>query len=249
MDDKKTTHFGFQKVGWKEKQQKVADVFHSVASNYDVMNTLMSFGIHHLWKKIAVKNSHVKSGYKVLDLAGGTGDLAYQFTQLVGDNGKVILSDINTSMLDIGKKKLTNRGCINNIYYVQANAENLPFDDNSFNCVVISFGLRNITDKNASLRSMYRVLKPGGYLLILEFSKPVIPLLKKIYDQYSFKVLPFMGKLIANDANSYRYLAESIRKHPDQETLKEMIKLAGFDKVVYQNITAGIVTLHIGVKY
>ncbi len=245
----KTTHFGFKEVKWQEKQQKVAEVFHSVATKYDVMNDVMSFGIHRIWKKITIQKAAVKPSNMVLDLAGGTGDLAYQFTRQVGDNGKVILSDINASMLDVGREKLTNRGCLGNIEYVQANAEYLPFSDNIFDCITISFGLRNVTDKDKALQSMYRVLKPGGRLLVLEFSKPIFPILSQIYDQYSFKVLPVMGQIIAQDADSYRYLAESIRKHPDQETLRQMMLNAGFDKVEYQNMAAGVVALHIGIKY
>ena len=248
-NNKKTTDFGFSEVAWEDKQKKVAGVFHSVAAKYDIMNDLMSFGIHRFWKKIAISKSNVREGNKVLDLAGGTGDLAYKFCQIVGLNGKVILSDINSSMLEVGKEKLTNRGCVGNIEYVQANAESLPFQSNFFDCITISFGLRNVTDKAKALASMYKVLKPGGRLLVLEFSKPVIPLLSEIYDEYSFKALPFMGKVITQDAESYRYLAESIRKHPDQETLKQMMYDAGFDSVEYKNMTGGIVALHIGYKY
>ncbi|WP_395946150.1 bifunctional demethylmenaquinone methyltransferase/2-methoxy-6-polyprenyl-1,4-benzoquinol methylase UbiE [Caedibacter taeniospiralis] len=248
-NSEKITHFGFEEVKWEDKQQRVAEVFHSVAAKYDIMNDLMSFGIHRLWKKITIQKAGVKPGHKILDLAGGTGDLAYQFTQKVGEQGTVILSDINASMLDVGREKLINRGCIGNIEYVQANAECLPFAENTFDCITISFGLRNVTDKDAALASMYRVLKPGGRLLVLEFSKPIMPLLGEIYDQYSFKILPFMGQLIAQDADSYRYLAESIRKHPDQEILKQMMLRAGFDKVEYQNMTGGVVALHMGVKY
>ena len=245
----KTTHFGFEEVKWQDKQRKVADVFHSVAAKYDIMNDIMSFGIHRLWKKITLQKSAVKPGHKVLDLAGGTGDLAYQFTHKVGDHGKVILSDINASMLAIGREKLINRGCAGNIDYIQANAECLPFADNIFDCITISFGLRNVTDKDTALASMYRILKPGGRLLVLEFSKPILPLLSQIYDQFSFKLLPLMGQLIAQDEDSYRYLAESIRKHPDQETLKQMMYSAGFDKAEYQNLTGGVVALHLGIKY
>ncbi|APC97500.1 bifunctional demethylmenaquinone methyltransferase/2-methoxy-6-polyprenyl-1,4-benzoquinol methylase UbiE [Francisella frigiditurris] len=248
-DNKKTTDFGFSEVAWEEKQKKVAGVFHSVAANYDLMNDLMSFGVHRLWKKTTVAKAGIRKGDRVLDLAGGTGDLAYKFCQLVGDNGKVILSDINSSMLEVGKEKLTNKGCVGNIEYIQANAESLPFPDNYFDCITISFGLRNVTDKEKALESMYRVLKPGGKLLVLEFSKPIVPLLSKIYDEYSFKALPFMGKIITQDAESYKYLAESIRKHPDQETLKQMMLQAGFDDAEYQNMTGGIVALHTGYKY
>ena len=247
--DNKTTDFGFTQVDWEEKQKKVAGVFHSVAAKYDLMNDLMSFGVHRLWKKTTISKAGIRKNDVVLDLAGGTGDLAYKFCQLVGPEGKVVLSDINSSMLDVGKEKLTNKGCVGNIEYVQANAESLPFPDNYFDCITIAFGLRNVTDKSKALASMNRVLKPGGKLLVLEFSKPIIPLLSKIYDAYSFKALPFMGKIITQDADSYRYLAESIRKHPDQETLKDMMYDAGFDSAEYQNLTGGIVALHTGHKY
>ncbi|API86280.1 bifunctional demethylmenaquinone methyltransferase/2-methoxy-6-polyprenyl-1,4-benzoquinol methylase UbiE [Francisella uliginis] len=247
--ENKTTDFGFTEVPWEEKQKKVAGVFHSVAAKYDLMNDLMSFGIHRIWKKQTLAKTGVRKGDKVLDLAGGTGDLAYKFCQMVGSQGKVILSDINSSMLEVGKEKLTNKGCVGNIEYVQANAECLPFPDNYFDCITISFGLRNVTDKAKAIASMCRVLKPGGRLLVLEFSKPIVPLLSKVYDEYSFKALPFLGKIITQDAESYKYLAESIRKHPDQETLKQMMLDAGFDNVEYQNMTGGIVALHIGYKY
>lgn len=251
LDDaqNKTTDFGFKNVNWNEKQNKVNEVFSSVASKYDLMNDVMSFGVHRYWKYLTINKSKVKSGDSVLDLAGGTGDLAYRFIQIVGQKGQVILCDINANMLLTGKEKLTNKGCIGNLKYVQANAEMLPFEDNSFNAITISFGLRNVRDKQKALESMYQCLKPGGRLLVLEFSKPILPLLSKVYDQYSFNILPFMGKLIVNDAESYRYLAESIRKHPDQETLAQMIKKAGFDEVHYQNLTGGIVALHIATKY
>lgn len=247
--ENKTTDFGFTEVPWEEKQKKVAGVFHSVAAKYDLMNDLMSFGIHRIWKKQTLAKTGVRKGDKVLDLAGGTGDLAYKFCQMVGSQGKVVLSDINSSMLEVGKEKLTNKGCVGNIEYVQANAECLPFPDNYFDCITISFGLRNVTDKAKAIASMCRVLKPGGRLLVLEFSKPIVPLLSKVYDEYSFKALPFLGKIITQDAESYKYLAESIRKHPDQETLKQMMLDAGFDNVEYQNMTGGIVALHIGYKY
>ncbi|MFV9972371.1 MAG: bifunctional demethylmenaquinone methyltransferase/2-methoxy-6-polyprenyl-1,4-benzoquinol methylase UbiE [Francisella endosymbiont of Hyalomma asiaticum] len=247
--ENKTTDFGFTQVPWEEKQKKVAGVFHSVAAKYDLMNDLMSFGIHRIWKKQTIAKSYVRKGDNVLDLAGGTGDLAYKFCQMVGSQGKVILSDINSSMLELGKEKLTNKGCVGNIEYVQANAECLPFADNYFDCITISFGLRNVTDKYKALASMCRVLKPAGRLLVLEFSKLIIPLLSKVYDEYSFKALPFLGKIITQDAESYKYLAESIRKHPDQQTLKRIMYDAGFDNVEYQNMTGGIVALHIGYKY
>ena len=247
--DSTTTDFGFQQVNWKDKQRKVADVFHSVANKYDLMNDVMSFGIHRLWKREAISHAKVRTRQTVLDLAGGTGDLAHRLSHKVGEHGLVILSDINRSMLTLGKEKLINQGCVGNIQYIEANAECLPFGTNSFDCVTMAFGLRNVTDKSAALASIQQVLKPGGKVVILEFSKPLLPLLNQLYDQYSFKVLPLLGKIIANDAESYRYLAESIRKHPDQQALKQMMLSVGFDKVVYHNLTAGIVALHIGYKY
>ena len=248
MADDKTTHFGFKTVNRGEKVNMVAGVFHSVAGKYDLMNDLMSGGIHRLWKRFTIELSGVRRGNNVLDIAGGTGDLAAKFSRLVGSEGKVVLADINDSMLKVGREKLTNRGIVGNIEYVQANAECLPFPDNSFDCITIAFGLRNVTDKDAALRSMLRVLKPGGRLLVLEFSKPTNELMSKVYDRYSFDILPRMGKLITNDEDSYRYLAESIRMHPDQETLKEMMAEAGFAEVRYHNMTAGVVAVHRGVK-
>ncbi|WP_085248610.1 bifunctional demethylmenaquinone methyltransferase/2-methoxy-6-polyprenyl-1,4-benzoquinol methylase UbiE [Gilliamella mensalis] len=241
--------FGYRQVPKQEKVKRVAEVFHSVADKYDVMNDLMSFGIHRIWKKITIEYSSVRKGQKVLDLAGGTGDLTAKFSQLVGDNGLVVLADINESMLKVGRDKLRDKGLFKNIEYVQANAEELPFADNYFDCITISFGLRNVTDKEKALRSMWRVLKPGGRLLILEFSKPQYQILNKAYDLYSFSMLPLMGKIVANDSESYRYLAESIRMHPDQNTLKKMMQDAGFVDVKYHNMTGGIVALHIGFKF
>jgi demethylmenaquinone methyltransferase/2-methoxy-6-polyprenyl-1,4-benzoquinol methylase len=246
---KKTTHFGFQEVPYEEKVRKVAGVFHSVANKYDVMNDLMSLGIHRLWKRYTIEMSGVKADDHVLDLAGGTGDLAAKFAHLVGPGGSVTLADINESMLRVGRERLVDKGLVGNVNYVQANAEHLPFPDNHFDAITIAFGLRNVTDKDAALRSMNRVLKPGSPLLVLEFSRPVVKPLTPFYDTYSFKVLPFLGKLITNDADSYRYLAESIRKHPDQETLKTMILDAGFDKVEYFNLSGGIVALHRSYKF
>ncbi|WP_105166625.1 bifunctional demethylmenaquinone methyltransferase/2-methoxy-6-polyprenyl-1,4-benzoquinol methylase UbiE [Pseudoalteromonas sp. T1lg23B] len=244
-----TTDFGYRTVAREEKASMVADVFHSVAAKYDIMNDLMSFGIHRLWKRQAIACSGVRKGHTVLDLAGGTGDLTAKFSQLVGDTGRVILGDINDSMLKVGRDKLRDLGLVSNIEYVQMNAEALPFPDNSIDVITIAFGLRNVTDKDAALRSMYRILKPGGRLLILEFSKTDSEALSKIYDFYSFNLLPTMGKLVANDSESYRYLAESIRMHPDQETLKGMMEDAGFEQTSYQNMTGGIVALHRGFKY
>ncbi|WP_294826463.1 bifunctional demethylmenaquinone methyltransferase/2-methoxy-6-polyprenyl-1,4-benzoquinol methylase UbiE [uncultured Gilliamella sp.] len=248
-DNQEKIDFGFTQVLKQDKVKRVADVFHSVADKYDVMNDLMSFGIHRIWKKITIEYSSVRKGQKVLDLAGGTGDLTAKFSQLVGDDGLVVLADINESMLKVGREKLRDKGLFKNIEYVQANAEELPFTDNFFDCITISFGLRNVTDKNKALQSMWRVLKPGGRLLILEFSKPQYPILNKAYDLYSFTMLPLMGKVIANDADSYRYLAESIRMHPDQKTLKKMMEDAGFVDVKYHNMTGGIVALHTGFKF
>lgn len=243
----KKTHFGYQQVSLEEKARKVADVFHSVADQYDVMNDLMSFGIHRLWKRYAIELSGVKKGQRVLDIAGGTGDLAARFARLVGADGEVVLSDINDSMLRNGRSRLIDKGIIGNTQFVQADAQSLPFPGNYFDCVSIAFGLRNVTDKDAALRSMFRVLKPGGRVLVLEFSKPAAPV-KPLYDFYSFKLLPMIGKLVAKDEDSYRYLAESIRMHPDQETLKQMMSDAGFERCDYYNMSAGIVALHRGYK-
>jgi demethylmenaquinone methyltransferase/2-methoxy-6-polyprenyl-1,4-benzoquinol methylase len=247
--DEKTTHFGFQTVEKNEKESKVASVFHSVAQQYDVMNDLMSFGIHRLWKRFTIDASGVRPGNKVLDLAGGTGDLTAKFSQLVGREGKVILADINSSMLNVGRDKLRDLGLVQNIEYVQANAQYLPFEDNTFDIITIAFGLRNVTDKDMALRSMYRVLKPGGRLLVLEFSKPEHELVNKAYDFYSFNILPKIGELVAKDGDSYQYLAESIRMHPDQETLKTMMDAAGFEQTSFKNLTGGVVALHKGYKF
>ncbi|MFK7859110.1 MAG: bifunctional demethylmenaquinone methyltransferase/2-methoxy-6-polyprenyl-1,4-benzoquinol methylase UbiE [Granulosicoccus sp.] len=242
------THFGYQTVDTAAKAGMVGQVFDSVASKYDVMNDLMSFGVHRLWKRFTVSQAAVRPGHVVLDLAGGTGDLAARFAQRVGPQGMVVLSDINSAMLTTGRDRLTDEGLVRNIDYAQANAEFLPFEDDSFDCITMAFGLRNVTHKLTALESMHRVLKPGGKLLILEFSKPVLPLLSKAYDAYSFTALPLMGKLVANDADSYRYLAESIRMHPDQDTLEEMMQGAGFAKTRYHNLTGGVVALHKGYK-
>lgn len=243
------THFGYKTVASEQKASMVADVFHSVAAKYDVMNDLMSMGIHRLWKRYTIDCANVRPGQKVLDLAGGTGDLAAKFSRLVGKSGHVTLADINDSMLNVGRDKLRDMGLVSNIEYVQANAECLPFADNQFDIITIGFGLRNVTDKDKALASMFRVLKPGGRLLILEFSKPQSEVLNKLYDTYSFNVLPKLGQLIANDSESYQYLAESIRMHPDQETLKSMMEKAGFEQVDFHNLTGGIVALHRGYKF
>jgi len=248
MSDKETTHFGYKEVETDAKAGMVAEVFHSVASRYDLMNDLMSAGIHRVWKRFTIELSGVRKGNAVLDIAGGTGDLAARFADIVGPTGRVVLADINDSMLKVGRDKLMDQGRLGNLEFVQADAQSLPFPDDSFDCVTIAFGLRNVTDKGAALRSMLRVLKPGGRLLVLEFSKPANPLLSKVYDTYSFRVLPLMGRLVANDADSYQYLAESIRMHPDQETLKEMMEDAGFSRCEYHNMTGGVVALHKGIK-
>lgn len=248
MSEQKTTHFGFKTINADEKVGMVAGVFHSVAAKYDIMNDLMSAGVHRVWKRFTIEVSGVRKGNSVLDVAGGTGDLTAKFSRLVGPEGRVVLADINDSMIAVGRDKLTDLGVVDNIEYVQANAECLPFEDNSFDVVSIAFGLRNVTDKEAALRSMLRVLKPGGRLLVLEFSHPENPLLQKAYDTYSFSILPKLGQWVAGDAQSYQYLAESIRMHPNQETLKGMMQDAGFEHVDYYNMTGGIVALHKGTK-
>ncbi len=238
---KQTTHFGFKTVEESAKQQKVGKVFHSVASKYDVMNDVMSAGMHRGWKRFAADISGVKAGDKVLDIAGGSGDLSKLFAKKVGSSGEVILTDINASMLTVGRDRMLDAGL--NVPAMQCNAEALPFADEQFDCVIVAFGLRNMTRKEVALKEMQRVLKVGGRLLVLEFSKVWQPL-EKLYDIYSFKLLPLMGKLIAKDAESYEYLAESIRMHPDQETLKQMLLDAGFGKADYYNLSAGVVALH-----
>ncbi|GAB4356492.1 MAG: bifunctional demethylmenaquinone methyltransferase/2-methoxy-6-polyprenyl-1,4-benzoquinol methylase UbiE [Methylohalobius crimeensis] len=251
MSDNKrdqTTHFGFRQVPFGEKSKLVRGVFDSVADSYDLMNDLMSFGVHRLWKHLTIHLSNVRYGERVLDLAGGTGDLTRLFRPRVGDGGEVILADINAAMLRRGRDRLTDEGLIRGVRYVQVDAQYLPFADETFDCVTIGFGLRNVTDKHKALQAMYRVLKPGGRLLILEFSKPKGELFGKFYDFYSFKMLPLMGKLVAGDADSYRYLAESIRVHPDQDTLKGMMAAVGFDRIEYFNLTHGVVAIHRGYK-
>lgn len=247
--DKQTTHFGYEEVPVEEKAGRVEQVFDSVARRYDVMNDLMSMGIHRFWKRVVMERSGVRRGHTVLDLAGGTGDLTAKFVERVGPSGRVVLADINASMLQVGRDRLMDRGIGAQVEIVQADAQALPFPDNTFDCITMAFGLRNVTDKDAALASMTRVLKPGGRLLILEFSKPVNAVFEKVYDQYSFHVLPRIGKWVANDADSYRYLAESIRMHPDQPTLKAMMENAGLERVEYTNMTGGVVALHRGIKF
>jgi demethylmenaquinone methyltransferase/2-methoxy-6-polyprenyl-1,4-benzoquinol methylase len=248
MNDTNKTDFGFREVPASEKASMVRAVFDSVAGKYDVMNDLMSLGIHRLWKRIALQLSHVRYGEKVLDLAGGTGDMTDLFRQRVGEAGWVVLSDINAEMLRRGRDRMIDSGVLNGIGYAQIDAEQLPFPDNHFDCICIAFGLRNVTRKDKALASMRRALKPGGRLIVLEFSKPLGDLFRKTYDFYSFKLLPLIGKLVANDAESYRYLAESIRKHPDQEKLKTMMQEAGFERCEYFNLTQGVVAVHRGYK-
>lgn len=246
--DQDTTHFGFETVPKAEKAERVAGVFHSVAGRYDLMNDLMSLGIHRFWKFFTTEISGVRKGARVLDLAGGTGDLALRLARRVGPEGEVVLSDINASMLALGRERILNAGLGHRIQCVQANAEALPFPDDYFDVITIGFGLRNVTDKDRALQSMLRVLRPGGRLLVLEFSKPQLPGLSALYDWYSFNLLPKIGQWVAQDAASYRYLAESIRQHPDQDTLREMMLAAGFETVRYYNLTGGIVAVHLGTK-
>jgi len=247
MNEEKTTHFGYREVAVGEKAGMVREVFDSVAGNYDLMNDLMSLGVHRLWKRDFSANSGIGPGHQVLDLAGGTGDIAALLSRKVGANGCVVLSDINEAMLSVGRRRLEDEGIVGNIRYAIANAEQLPFESGEFDAVTIAFGLRNVTDKDAALREMFRVLRPGGKALILEFSRVQPEPLKAIYDVWSFGALPILGKLIAGDEDSYRYLAESIRKHPPQEELAQMMEDAGFDKVHFRNLTGGIVAIHSGV--
>ncbi len=247
-DSDRIVDFGFEKVAAADKAERVRAVFESVAGRYDVMNDLMSFGAHRLWKYFTLSLTGLRPGQRALDVAGGTGDLTAGLVRQVGKSGCVVLSDINPAMLEIGRDRLLDAGFVGNVECIVADAERLPFEDNAFDCVTIGFGLRNVTDKAAALKSMHRVLKPGGQLLVLEFSTPVAPGLKPIYDAYSFKVLPLLGGLIAKDSASYRYLAESIRMHPNQETLLEMLRSAGFIQARYHNLPGGIVAVHRGYK-
>ncbi|MBZ4193715.1 MAG: bifunctional demethylmenaquinone methyltransferase/2-methoxy-6-polyprenyl-1,4-benzoquinol methylase UbiE [Candidatus Contendobacter sp.] len=249
MEPSETTHFGYQTVAADQKAGKVAGVFNSVADKYDVMNDLMSLGVHRLWKRFAISLANLRPGEQVLDLAGGTGDLTSRMLPWVGSGGRVVLSDINASMLGEGRKRLLDEGAFGTVAYAQLDAEQLPFPDNSFDAITIGFGLRNVTDQPRALAAMLRALKPGGRAIILEFSQPLAPGLKPVYDLYSFKVLPWLGQLVANDPDSYRYLAESIRMHPDQETLLQMMQDAGFDRCQYFNLAGGIVAVHRGYKF
>jgi demethylmenaquinone methyltransferase/2-methoxy-6-polyprenyl-1,4-benzoquinol methylase len=249
IPQQKTTHFGYTDVPWEEKARRVRGVFDSVASRYDLMNDLMSGGAHRLWKRFALSLTGLRAGARALDVAGGTGDLSVGLARQVGAAGLVLLTDINAAMLARGRDRLIDAGLVANVQCVQANAERLPFADCSFDCVTIGFGLRNVTDKPAALASMRRVLKPGGRLVILEFSKPTLPGLDVLYDLYSFSVLPVLGQIVAGDADSYRYLAESIRRHPDQKTLIGMMQTAGLEDCRYHNLSGGIVAVHVGQRY
>jgi len=244
---KETTHFGYESVAADDKAGRVKAVFDSVAGNYDLMNDLMSGGLHRLWKRFTVEQAAVRRGQYVLDLAGGTGDLAKAFAGQVGSSGRVVLADINAAMLQEGRRRLIDAGVAGNLAITQVDAQNLPFAPSSFHCITMAFGLRNVTDKQAALKSMLSVLKPGGKAMILEFSQPT-PALKPAYDLYSFQVLPLIGKLVTGDESSYQYLAESIRMHPNQETLLEMMREAGFEQCRYHNLAGGIVALHIGYR-
>ncbi len=249
MSNNETTHFGFETVNTEEKAGRVREVFDSVAENYDIMNDLMSAGMHRFWKAFMLARTGLRPGQQALDVAGGTGDITAGMAKQVGPKGHVFHTDINAAMLAVGSDRLLNKGLGGNITSRVANAEELPFDDSSMHCVTIAFGLRNVTDKQKALNEMARVSRPGGRVMVLEFSKLVVKWLEPVYDTYSFKVLPALGKLVADDADSYRYLAESIRMHPDQETLKDMMQQAGLEDCSYHNLSGGVVALHIGHKY
>jgi len=249
MGEGSSTDFGFQRVSPADKTRRVRGVFDSVAGNYDLMNDLMSGGAHRLWKRFTLALANLRPGQRALDVAGGTGDLAAGLARQVGARGLVVLTDINASMLGRGRDRLIDAGLTSNVEYVQANAERLPFPDNTFDCITIGFGLRNVTDKAAALRSMQRTLRPGGQLLVLEFSHPTLPGLTPLYDTYSFRVLPLLGRVVARDEASYRYLAESIRMHPDQATLLGMMQAAGLEGCRFHNLSGGIVAVHRGYKY
>lgn len=248
MADQQKTHFGYQTVDEQQKAGLVRGVFDSVADSYDIMNDLMSLGIHRLWKRFTVELAGVRRGQRVLDLASGTGDLADRFADLVGPEGLVVMSDINAAMLRRGRDRMLDKGHVGNLDYVQIDAEALPFADDTFDCITIAFGLRNVTHKEKALAAMYQALRPGGRALVLEFSKPTTKPLTKLYDLYSFSLLPKIGKLVAKDEESYRYLAESIRMHPDQQTLKAMMEGAGFERCDVHNLSGGIVAIHRGYK-
>jgi demethylmenaquinone methyltransferase / 2-methoxy-6-polyprenyl-1,4-benzoquinol methylase len=249
MTDERSTDFGFQRVPPEDKARRVRGVFDSVADHYDLMNDLMSAGTHRIWKRFTLALANLRAGQRALDVAGGSGDLAAGLARQVGERGLVVLTDINAAMLRRGRDRLINAGCVGNVEYVQADAQSLPFPDGSFDCITIGFGLRNVTDKGAALTAMRRALKPGGQLLVLEFSHPKVPGLQRLFDAYSFRVLPLLGKLVAHDAASYRYLAESIRVHPDPESLLKMMQDAGLEGCRYHSLSGGIVAVHRGYRY
>lgn len=248
QSSERLTDFGSERVPWSEKKARVRDVFDSVAPRYDLMNDAMSLGIHRLWKRFTIARTGLRKGQAALDVAAGSGDLALGLARRVGPTGRVVVTDINAAMLDAGRDRLLDAGLVRSIDYVQADAEALPFRTGTFNCVTIGFGLRNVTDKEAALASMFRVLKPGGRLLVLEFSRPRFGALEPAYDFYSLQVLPRLGSLLAGDSESYRYLAESIRRHPDQKAMQRLLEVAGFERCTYHNLTAGIVALHVGYR-
>lgn len=248
-EERRTVDFGFEEIPHQEKAARVRHVFDSVADRYDLMNDLMSLGVHRLWKRFTIAQTGLRPGDRALDVAGGTGDLALGLAGCVGVDGSVVLTDINEAMLNRGRARMLDAGVCGNVEFCLADAQRLPFPDASFDCVTIGFGLRNVTDRQEALGEMTRVLRPGGQLLVLEFSRPVVPGLAPLYDAYSFRVLPAMGRTIAGDADSYRYLAESIRRHPDQETLKDMMTAAGLERCRYHNLTGGIVALHRGYRF
>lgn len=241
--------FGYERVPWDEKKHRVGGVFDSVATRYDLMNDVMSFGLHRLWKRFAIERTGLRSGDYALDVAAGSGDLSIAMARRVGKNGRIVVSDINASMLAVGRDRVLDAGIVGNVEFAIADAERLPFNDRSFDCVTIGFGLRNVTDKDAALREFHRVLKPGGRIVVLEFSKPQAAAIEPLYDAYSFRVLPQLGEWLAGDADSYRYLAESIRRHPDQETLLKMCAAAGFERCEYFNLAMGVVAVHVGFRF
>lgn len=241
--------FGFERVRWHEKRRRVGDVFDSVAPRYDLMNDVMSFGLHRVWKHFAIERTGLRAGQCALDVAAGSGDLSVALARRVGRTGRVVVSDINANMLALGRDRLLDAGIVGNVDCVIADAEKLPLRDRSFDCVTIGFGLRNVTDKDAALREFYRVLRPGGRLVVLEFSRPRVAAIEPLYDTYSFRVLPWLGERIAGDSASYRYLAESIRRHPDQQTLLSMFEAAGFERCECFNLTLGIVAVHVGLRF